>query len=181
MPVSTTAAMIGGRRMGFPKYVADDIRLEKTPGGWLGRVTHDDETRISMRFSDRPANQLGPLARVQEEFVNGTGDAANLKGPIILLKPPGVGPEVNVISCSPPPLAERQSGVVEIALGSPYDGLVPVGTVAPALYQRFTLTETGPPWIILLLLVAAVVASMWWLAGRIRARRSSRAVPDAAV
>jgi len=174
MPVSTTAAMIGGRRMGFPKYVADEIRLERTTGGWLGSVTHEGETKISMRFNNRPVDQLGPLTTVQKEFVSGDGDAANLRGPIILLKPPGEGPEVNVLPCSPPPLAERQAGTVEIELVAPYDGLVPAGTVAPGLYQRFTLTESGPPWSIATLFVVVMIGTTSWLARRVMSRRRNR-------
>jgi hypothetical protein len=38
---------------------------------------------------------------------------------------------------------------VQISLSEPYDRLVPGGTVAVGLYQRFTLPGGGgPPWIV---------------------------------
>lgn len=173
MPVSTEAAMIGGRRMGFPKYVADAMLLESTEDGWYGAALHEGGNRISLRFTAMPVSELGALTALQEDFVNGRGDAANLRGPIILLKPPAEGPEVNVLPCSPPPLAERQAGSVRISLSEPYDRLVPDGTVAPGLYQRYTLPDGGgPPWIVVGLALAALVGLTRWLLHRRRARRA---------
>jgi hypothetical protein len=105
MPVSTEAAMIGGRRLGFPKYVADEMLLEPIEKGWRGTAAHEGRDRISLRFAELALHELGPLSPLEEEFVAGKGDDANLRGPIILLNPPGEGPEVNVFHCSPPPLA----------------------------------------------------------------------------
>jgi hypothetical protein len=171
MPVSTEAAMIGGRRSGFPKYVADEILLEPTEEGWRGTAVHEGQNRISLRFAEVPLGELGPLSPLEEEFVNGRGDDANLRGPIILLNPPGEGPDVNVLPCSPPPLAERQAGSVQVSLSEPYDRLVPAGTVAVGLYQRFTLPGGGgPPWVVVGLILAALMGLTWWILRRWRAR-----------
>jgi hypothetical protein len=172
MPVSTEAAMIGGRRLGFPKYVADEIRLEPTAEGWQGTVVHKGRERISLRFAEVPLDAHGPLSPLEEEFASGRGDAANLREPIILLNPPGEGPDVNVLPISPPPLAERRAGSVRISLSEPYDRLVPAGTMAVGLYQRFTLPGGGgPPWIVVALFLAALMGLTWWMLRRLRARR----------
>ena len=114
--------------------------------------------RISLRFTASRFSQLGSLTPLQEEFFDGRGDA-DLEGPIILLVPPGGGPKVNVLPTSPPPLATREMGEVEVALVEPYNGLVPDGTVAPGLYQRFTLAGGGgPPWIVVVLFFFGLVA-----------------------
>ena len=110
-----------------------------------GSVVHEGQTRFSLHFTESPRSELGPLSPLQEEFVNGRGDAANLRGPVILLRPPGEGPEVRVVPISPPPLVERKAGAVRISLGEPYHRLIPDGTVAPGLYQRFTLPGGGGP------------------------------------
>jgi len=175
MPVSTEAAMIAGRRLGFPKYVANEIFLKPTENGWYGAVVHEGKERISLRFTSTSLSALGALTPVQEEFVKGRGDA-ELKGPIILLKPPGEGPEVNVLPSSPPPLVARETGVVRISLSEPYDGLVPDGTVAPGLYQRFTLAEGGgPSWTVIGLFFAVVAYLTWFLLRKLKARRAAGA------
>jgi hypothetical protein len=178
MPVSTEASMIAGRRIGFPKYVADEIFLKPTEDGWYGAAVHEGRDRISLRFTSTSSSELGTLTPLQEEFVNGRGDA-ELKGPIILLKPPGEGPEVNVLPSSPPPLVTRETGAVRIRLTEPYDGLVPDGTVAPGLYQRFTLAEGGgPSWAVIGLFFAVVAGLIWLLLRKLKARRAAGAPPS---
>lgn len=161
MPVTTEAAEIGGRRMGFPKYVADRIVVEPVPGGWTGVVEHAGEERISLQLTAMPEHEITDLLPLQEEFIRGRGDAA-LRTPIILLKPPLKGPEVNVLRCSPPGLATRQAGVVSISLAEPYDGLVARGTMAPGLFQRFTIgDESGPSWTQILFFFASLALLVW--------------------
>ncbi len=144
MAVSTEAAKIGGRRLGFPKFVADRMTLERMDEGWIGATGHEGRVQMRMRFVATPLGALDGLSPFQQEFMNGRG-AAELKGPVLLLIPPSEGPEVNVVPCSPPPLAARETGLVTIDLAAPYDGLLAPGTVAPGLYQRFTVgPESGP-------------------------------------
>ncbi len=138
MPVTTKAANIGGRRIGFPKYVADSIVLDQTDTGWIGKVVHQGKSPISLEFTAEPLANIGELVPIHDEFMKGRGEA-ELKGPVILLVPPGEGPKVRVNSCSPPPLASRETGMVRIVLAEPWNGLVPAGTVSPGLFQRFTL------------------------------------------
>jgi len=171
MPVSTEAAMIGGHRLGFPKYVADEISLNPTEDGWVGAAVHEGESRIELVFTEMPVADIEAPTSLERDFINGLGDAANLVGPLILLIPPSQGPEVNVARCSPPPLADRRAGLVQISLSEPYDRLVPEGTAAPGLFQRFTLEGGGgPSWTVIVVFLIALVGLVWWLS-RIRSRR----------
>ncbi len=138
MPVTDEAANIGGRRLGFPKYVADSIVLEKTDTGWKGIVEHQGKRPIALEFTPKPLAEIGTLVPIHDEFMKGDGDA-KLKGPVILLDPPGEGPKVRVLPCSPPSLAIKETGMVKIILAAPWNGLVPDETVSPGLFERFTL------------------------------------------
>ena len=167
MPVSTQAAMIGGHRLGFPKYVAEEMTLEAIDDGWLGLVSHEGTERLVLRFSRSSVFEGADFHPLQREFVEGRG-VADLREQLHLMIPPGKGPEVKVINTQPPALAEREAGMVGITLREGYHGLVPPGTVAPALYQRFTLEKTGPPWILVAFVVVVLIAGGWWLIHRIK-------------
>ncbi len=64
-----------------------------------------------------------------------------------------------------------EAASVQISLSEPYDRLVPTGTVAVGLYQRFTLPGGGgPPWIVVGLILGALMGLTWWLLRRWRPR-----------
>jgi len=142
MPVTDEAADIGGRRLGFPKYVADNIVLAQADSGWVGTVDHQGKKPISLEFTPRPRAEMGKLAPLKDEFMQGKGSAAEIKGPFILLRPPGKGPKVNVILCSPPSRVAIETGMVRIDLAEPWNTLVPRGTVSVGLFERLTLGAT---------------------------------------
>jgi hypothetical protein len=138
MPVTDEGARIGGRRLGFPKYIADSITLYQTATGWSGKVVRQGTSPICLEFTPAPLSGMGKLNPVHEAFMQGEGDA-ELKGPFILLVPPEIGPRVKVIPISPPPRAIMETGQVKITLAAPWNGLVPDGTVSPGLFERFTV------------------------------------------
>ena len=139
MPVTDEAANIGGRRLGFPKYVADSIVLAKAGSAWVGTVEHQGKIQISLEFTPKPLAEMGKLVPIHDEFMQGKGPAAELIGPVILLNPPGKGPDVKVITCSPPPRTEIETGMVKITLEEPWNTLVPSGTISPGLFERCIL------------------------------------------
>lgn len=172
MAVSTETAKIGGRRLGFPKFVADRMTLDRTDDGWIGSTVHDGTARMRMHFVTTPLRAIDDLSAFQEEFMQGRG-AAELKGPIFLLIPPSEGPDVNVLPCSPPPLVARETGLVTIDLVEPYNGLIALGTVSPGLYQRFTVgSENGPSGLLTLLFLAFLASLAAFLVRAVRKRRA---------
>jgi hypothetical protein len=91
MPVTKYVPMWGGRRMGFPKYLADSISLVNKDESWEGAVTHQGRTKLSLRFDPGLRAEPGP----SEEFVTNQKDFFFGNG--INLLPPSKGPKVITI------------------------------------------------------------------------------------
>jgi len=139
MPVSDEVANIAGRRLGFPKYVADNMSLAKTDSGWEGIVKHLGQEQISLKFMRGPIVGIKKLPSIQEAFIKGVGPEANLDCQIFLLVPPTTGPYVKVIHTSPPSRVNSEAGMVRIELADPWNSLIPNGTLSPGLFERFAL------------------------------------------
>jgi hypothetical protein len=137
MPVTKQVPNWGGRFLGFPKYVADEITLQSSGQSWKGEVKHAGRTKLTLEFGNEPMRELTP---VENEFI--VSGAAQLKEPLFLFVPPDKGPtlqKVNVQQTVDPHWTAKQ-GMVKITIDSnePWAGLVPAGTVAPGLFQEFT-------------------------------------------
>jgi len=91
MPVTTWVARQGGHHLGFPKYVAASIALIDDGRTAFGRATADDRLDVSMRYSD---DKPPILARWERDLLS---HDAFIEGDLIVLKPTGIGPEVNRI------------------------------------------------------------------------------------
>jgi hypothetical protein len=90
MPVTKRVARWGGRRMGYPKYIADKILLtEGSEGKWTGEVFYKNRTPLKMEFT--PGWVREPLET--EKWFEGT--TAFLDGSSINLMPPEKGPGIN--------------------------------------------------------------------------------------
>jgi Acetoacetate decarboxylase (ADC) len=137
MPVTDKVACKGGRSLGFPKYVADEIILQKDGDGWKAKVVHEGVTRMGLEFTPGLTRELKPLEKEVME-----GPISRLEGAIYQLSPPEVGPAINKISLVPvvPANWETERGMVKITISpeDPWSGLIPAGTVSPGSYQRFT-------------------------------------------
>jgi hypothetical protein len=76
MPVTKYVPMWVGRSMGFPKYVADKITLDRAGESWEGRVTHQQKTQLFLRFTPglkaKPSS-LEKFATEQRQFFFGNG------------------------------------------------------------------------------------------------------------
>jgi acetoacetate decarboxylase len=86
MPVNDEIANAGGRALGFPKYVADEIDLEETEGVWNGSVIY--QGRDVMRVTFTPDAGAEPVE-------NSSADPGL---PVFLLVPPAEGPQVNEVN-----------------------------------------------------------------------------------
>lgn len=133
MPVTTRVACEGGRAIGFPKYVADEITL----GGKKGVVRHEGKVRLSLEYTPGLTRALEPH---EEEFMG--GGVSRLEADVFQLAPPGEGPAINRIILKEvvPAHWESEQGMVKIHISplDPWAGLIPDGAVSPGLFQTFT-------------------------------------------
>jgi hypothetical protein len=137
MPVTTQVACEGGRAIGFPKYVADEITLAQSGENWNSAVTHEGVLRMSLEFTPGFTRELEPW---EEEIMN--SGLPRLEVPIFQLVPPGEGPDLyraTLVSVVPANWESTQ-GMVEIHISpdDPWAGLIEPGAVSPGLFQVFT-------------------------------------------
>ena len=133
MPVTTRVACEGGRALGFPKYVADEITLTKNKGV----VKNEGKVRLSLGYTPGLTRELEPY---EEEFMN--GGVSRFETTVFQLVPPNEGPDMNRIKLVEvvPANWESERGMVRIHIShdDPWAGLVPEDAVSPGLYQTFT-------------------------------------------
>ena len=119
MPVDDQTACDGGRSIGFPKYVVDNIELEVTDGAWFGRVAH--EGRDIMRVTFTPSAGAEPSETISTD--------PGL--PCLLLSPPGVGPVLSQVETRlfGPRRQVTTAGAASVQAdpGEAWAGLVPAG------------------------------------------------------
>lgn len=125
MPVDRRVACWGGRRHGFPKYVADEIAFAAGPQP-SGVVRHQGVTRIAL-------SMVPDLGRQPTEWERSVALALpsyySSGAPIYNLVPPGRGPRLEAITIDhldPMRVRERTDGRVRVALDptAPWAGLV---------------------------------------------------------
>jgi Acetoacetate decarboxylase (ADC). len=137
MPVTKWVPNWGGRFLGFPKYVADEITLQSSGQSWKGEVKQAGETRLALEFT---SENMRELTTDEKEFME--SGAAQLKEPLFLFVPPDKGPtlqKVMVVQTVEPQWTAKQGMVkITIAPKEPWAGLLPAGSVAPGLFQEFT-------------------------------------------
>ena len=131
MPVTTWVARQGGHHLGFPKYVAHSIALIDDGRTAFGRATADDRLDVSMRYSD---DKPPILARWEREL---RAHDAFIEGDLIVLKPTGIGPDVNRIRFEDvaPSSWTTRHGSVE--LHGDAGGLIPDGRIVPGSAHHF--------------------------------------------
>jgi hypothetical protein len=136
MPVDDEVANAGGRSLGFPKYVADQIDLDESNGTWTGDVDYQGRDVMRVTFTSKPGAE--PI-----------GTTSTSGGPtIFLLIPPAEGPEVNEINVTI--FGEQQktstagTATVEADPGQSWAGLVPTGDVAASA----TFDEMTGEWVL---------------------------------
>jgi hypothetical protein len=91
MPVTRRIPMWGGRRMGYPKYIADEIALKQENDEWIGEVIHKKRCKLRLSFStglERDPRETENILVSERSFFHGKS---------INLCPPGQGPAVMTI------------------------------------------------------------------------------------
>jgi hypothetical protein len=131
MPVTTWVARQGGHHLGFPKYLAASIALIDDGRTAFGRATADDQLDVSMRYSDDKPATLAPWERDLRAH------DAFIEGDLIVLKPAGVGPDVQRVSFEEvaPSRWTTRHGSVE--LHGDAGGLIPDGRIVPGSAHHF--------------------------------------------
>ena len=132
MPVTKRVAMWGGRKMGFPKYIADRITLAPDGEGWRGEVFHDGTSRLLLTFT--PGEVKDEPVYLREKW--------DLGGPVFQLNPPAKGPAVQVVKSTElgKPEIKTTYGYVTVSIGEsePAAGLVKPGTILPGMFEKKT-------------------------------------------
>lgn len=124
MPVNKWISMQGGRHLGFPKYVADEIILQKTTHGWHGKVKHQKKNLLDLEFVP---GETGNLTESTKETMLET---FFMNGAIHMLVPPGEGPTIQKITAEQavtPQWTTPVLGMVKITIdqGEAWAGLFP--------------------------------------------------------
>lgn len=135
MPVSNRVAMWAGRSVGFPKYVAKDIRLREDERGWTGQVRRDSSVRLSLEFQP---GETGPVAARDQEHLQAPTFFGGL---LYLLVPPGVGPQIMEVAFGFPVQPTRPvvlgKACASVGSNEPWAALVDWERPGPAAYCHF--------------------------------------------
>ncbi|MBU0996223.1 MAG: acetoacetate decarboxylase family protein [Proteobacteria bacterium] len=140
MPESKLIAVLGGRVMGYPKYLADNISFIQYGDSWRGEVVHDGRLEILMEFT--PEIKDNPPIWVREKWPLDLE-----KSPTFNLMPPSKGPKVQVVRAvvekNAKPVSEVTNGTVRITIAPEIPGakLIKSGTL---FHGSYTLSkDTG--------------------------------------
>jgi uncharacterized protein (DUF362 family) len=127
MPVDNQLACDAGRSIGYPKYVADKIKLTQYSGGWKGEVIYQGNTVMMLTFM--------PHGMAKTSRVNNPGPAC------FNLVPVGVGPQVLAVNIIGHQLVNARSGsaTVWVDPGQSWGNLLEGATLVSAQYE----TKTG--------------------------------------
>jgi hypothetical protein len=118
MPVTGRVAMIGGRRRGFPKKIAD-VSLSERVDEWLGAATRNGRTLLRVRVAAE--SEIGNEFRDPRTHYFGA--------PVFNLVPPQRGPKVvaTTIETLEEPAATRYGGEMRVEADDsfPWNALLP--------------------------------------------------------
>lgn len=137
MPVTKKIANIAGRLIGYPKYVADEIVIEKNGRGIHGIVRHQGNVKISLDYTPEMTRAL--TSEEEAALAIGSKGAAE---PRFLLVPPAKGPTLKriIVEERIPANWDVEQGLVKIHIepDDPWAGLVKDGTVTAGQFKKFT-------------------------------------------
>ncbi|HEX2769662.1 MAG TPA: DUF362 domain-containing protein [Geobacteraceae bacterium] len=127
IPVDNLLACNTGRSIGYPKYVADKIKLTQYSGGWKGEVIYQGNTVMMMTF-----------------MPHGTKVTDNLNNPgptNFNIVPVGVGPQVLAVDIIGHQLVKSRSGSATVTVdpAEPWGNLLEGATLVSAQSE----TKTG--------------------------------------
>lgn len=136
MPVTTWLAMMGGRYIGFPKYIADEISLTRSGESRGGVGKYKGAVQLALEFKPGITR---PLTTWEQEF---TDNVSFFKGDALQLVSPGRGPRVLKVTFHnvTEPKWSPEPGMIWVRAnpGETWAGLLPGEGPFPGTYNHFT-------------------------------------------
>ncbi len=137
MPVTKRVPMQGGRQIGYPKYIADEIFLRRENGAWIGNVIHKNRCKLCLSFStglDRDPREPEKIWVMNKKSL--------FLGKSIVLCPPGEGPAIKTTIMEHKVNANWNPnyGMVKVDMDAkePLDGLFDKEKKYVGMYNEFT-------------------------------------------
>ena len=135
MPVTNWVAMAGGRYLGFPKYIADEITLVRTGATRMANAKYKNIAQLTLAFHPGLTRQLTSWEKELAENVS------FFKGNLHQLVPPGRGPRAQKITIHDviPPKWSPEHGMIRLQVdpNESWKGLVPDRDEFPGTYNHF--------------------------------------------
>ena len=135
MPVTKWRAMAGGRYLGFPKYVVDEIALTTTGGTRFATAKHHGRLQLALEFNPGATRHLAAWESQLAENVS------FFKGNVHLLVPPGRGPRAQKVMLShvTEPKWSPEHGMIKVRVdpGESWANLIPDEALFPGTYNHF--------------------------------------------
>ena len=135
MPVTQRVAMFGGRYLGFPKYIADEISLVRSEEAYVATAKYKSVVQLTLEFNPSVTRQLASWEKELAE------NLSFFKGDALQLVPPGRGPRVQKIMLHHviPPKWVPEHGMVcvQVSPRESWAGLVPKAGEFPGTHNHF--------------------------------------------
>ena len=135
MPVTKWVAMSGGRYLGFPKYVADEITLARREETRVATAKYKGVVQLAIEFHPGTTRELAPWEKELAE------NESFFKGDAHQLVPPGRGPRAQKIILRHVTQAKwsPEQGMIHVRVdpSESWAGLVPDEGVFPGTYNHF--------------------------------------------
>jgi hypothetical protein len=136
MPVSKWLPMAGGRYLGFPKYVADEITLTRSGENRAATAKYRGVVQVALEFKPGTTRQLAPWEKELAEDVTFFKE-----GDLYLLVPPGRGPRTRKITLCDvtEPKWSPEHGMIRVRVdpSESWAALVPDEDPFPGTYNHF--------------------------------------------
>jgi len=140
-PNMTILHLIGGRMVGYPKYIADEMTLVENNDIWIGSVLKNDRTKLALEFTPDEGVDVSNII----EYCKWGETVFQFVPPqkyVSLIK-------INLIQYLQPTW-EWDPGIVQITFDpdDPWAGLLPINNQSKGLFLDFSggmgaITETG--------------------------------------
>ncbi len=136
MPVTRWVPMVGGRYLGYPKYVIDEVALVKSGEIRLATAKNKGAVQLALEFCPGITR---PLAPYEKELME---NESFFKGNSHQLVPPGRGPRAQkIVLCHLiQPMWTPVPGMIQVRVDQSelWAGLIPDEAVFPGTYNHFT-------------------------------------------